>query len=239
MVMTTFFIRIRKSIATYSVPALVAVAVHGAMAAGVWSLSRNELQAPKILNSFEMVELPSSAAVVEPLAPTPKPEPEPEPIITPAPQPIVTPEVKPEPPLPLPKPKPITSEKPKPINPPKPKPKPEAQPKAALVQPLEAQAPSPAYIAPRQHAAYLDNPKPAYPTLARKRGMEGRVVLRVQVRRDGAVQSVDVEQSTGFALLDRAARAAALRWRFAPAMRGNTAVDGEVLVPFDFRLNAG
>lgn len=219
-----------------AIAALVAVALHGAIAAGAWSLSRGEIQAPKLPDSFEVVELPSSAAVIEPLTPTPKPEPEPETVPEPQPQPIIAPEDQPEPrPLPAPKPLPREETKAKAET----KPKAVAQPRAALVQQAEAIAPSPAYVAPRQHAAYLDNPKPAYPTMARKRGMEGRVILRVQVNRDGAVKAVDVEQSTGFAMLDQAARTAVLRWRFAPAMQGNTAVDGEVLVPFDFRLTSG
>lgn len=242
--MATVLTRLHKSIVTYGAPALVAVTLHGAMAAGVWSLGRSETRAPKILSSFEVVELPSSAAVVEPLAPTPEPEPEvkPEPLPEPPPEPetVAAPEPTPEPaPVPPPKPKPKPVVQPKPQPKPVVQPKPVLQPKQALVQQAEALASAPAYVAPSQHAAYLDNPKPAYPTMARKRGMEGRVVLRVQVRPDGTVKAVEVEQSAGFALLDRAARTAVLRWRFAPATRGKIAVEGEVLVPFDFRLTAG
>ena len=234
------FVPSRKSIIAYGVSALVAVTLHGAVAAGLWVANVAQTQAPKILNSFEVVELPSSAAVVEP----PEPTPEPEPKVTPEPEPepekvvasIPTPEPAPLPPAkPKPKPKPEQKPKPKPTPIPVAKPKP----KAALVRQAEAQAPAPAYVAPSQHAAYLDNPKPSYPSMARKRGMEGRVVLRVRVGSDGTVKSVQVEQSTGYALLDRAARTAVLRWRFAPATRGNTAVEGEVLVPFDFRLTVG
>ena len=240
--MATRFMPARNAIIAYGAPALVAVTLHGAVAAGLWVAGGTQTNAPKILNSFEVVELPSSAAVVEPLKSEPEPEPEPRP------EPIPEPEVQAEPvpiskaeptPAPPPKPKPEPKPKPKPVVKAKPKPAPKPVPKAALVQQAEAQAPAPAYVAPSQHAAYLNNPKPAYPTMARKRGMEGRVVLRVHVARDGTVKSVQVEHSTGYALLDRAARTAVLRWRFAPATRANTPVEGEVLVPFDFRLTQG
>ncbi|PHS79645.1 MAG: hypothetical protein COB59_00955 [Rhodospirillaceae bacterium] len=69
--------------------------------------------------------------------------------------------------------------------------------------------------------------------------MEGRVILRVFVRADGGVKSVVTDTSSGYGLLDRAARVAVLRWRFAPATRGGKVVDGEVLIPFDFRLTSG
>jgi protein TonB len=142
-------------------------------------------------------------------------------------------------PQPKPKPEPVRKKpeppkfkvQAKPVAPP--------QPKAAVLSEAAASAPAPAYVAPSQHATYLDNPKPAYPTVARKRGMGGRVVLRVQVRRDGTVSGVEVAQSTGYSVLDRAARSAVVHWRFAPATQGGVAVEGEVLVPFDFRLTAG
>lgn len=244
-------VHVRKMIIAYGAPAMIAVTLHGAVAAGVWSLGREDAQAPRLLNSFEVVELASSGAVLAP--PPAEPEPAPEPVAEPQPEPKPerSPEPKPEPTpaqLPLTPPLPQTMQKPKPVVKPQsavPKAPPQATPETApkpsrpaFVQSAEADAPAPAFVAPSQHAAYLNNPKPAYPTMARKRGMEGRVVLRVKVGTDGRVQSAEVEDSTGYSLLDRAARTAVLRWRFAPALRGLTPVVGEVLVPFDFRLTA-
>lgn len=261
--MQPFLSLLRTTVMTYGAPAAIAVALHGAVAVGVWSVGRSKERPPRVLNSFEVVELPASAARLEPQAPEPEPEPELEPELEPETAPEQTPtepDVRPEPDAAPETEAPLTPQvapKPKPAPPPPPKPKLQTKPKPspkpveravekpqparppALSQPVEAEAPAPAYVAPSQHAAYLSNPKPAYPTVARKRGMEGRVVLRVQVRRDGTVKTVDVQHSTGFAILDRAARSAVLRWRFAPATRGGMAVEGEVLVPFDFRITQG
>jgi len=93
------------------------------------------------------------------------------------------------------------------------------------------------YTAPISHAAYLHNPKPRYPRAARQRGMQGLVKLTVMVDVDGQPVSVDLNQSSGFSVLDREAIKAVRQWRFAPARRGNTNVAGEVMVPIHFKLD--
>jgi TonB family protein len=60
-------------------------------------------------------------------------------------------------------------------------------------------------------------PKPEYPLAARARHItgSGSFILHIQVR-TGLVRYVDVEHSTGSALLDSAAIAAFKKWRFKP-----------------------
>jgi len=59
-------------------------------------------------------------------------------------------------------------------------------------------------------------PRPEYPEEARARGIEGSGVILVYVRADGSVASARVLQSSGHAILDRAAKAAFVQWRFVP-----------------------
>lgn len=80
------------------------------------------------------------------------------------------------------------------------------------------------------------NPRPHYPLSARRRGIEGRVVLRVFVGADGRVKSIDIIESSRHAMLDDAAVQALNRWRFDPASRGGVAVAGRVDIPVAFRL---
>ena len=83
---------------------------------------------------------------------------------------------------------------------------------------------------------YADNPKPVYPDVARRRGWDGVVELRVEVGVDGRVAELALERSSGYAVLDRAARRAVRRWRFVPAREADIAVRSEVVVPINFRL---
>ena len=85
-------------------------------------------------------------------------------------------------------------------------------------------------------ADYLSNPRPAYPPLARRRGEEGQVLLRVLVSAAGRAAQLELQQSSGSALLDEAAQAAVRQWKFVPAQRGGVAVESRVLVPIVFRL---
>ena len=89
---------------------------------------------------------------------------------------------------------------------------------------------------PGFNAAYLHNPAPAYPEEARRRGEEGRVLLRVQVSPAGLPERVQVQSGSGSRTLDQVALAAVQRWRFVPARRGGAAVVGTVLVPLSFSL---
>ena len=118
--------------------------------------------------------------------------------------------------------------------------KPDAAP-AAVASPAPAPgaghpAAPPSYSPPSFGARYLDNPKPAYPMLARRRGLEGTVRLEVRVSVEGIPTSVKVRESAGHEALDEAAMTAVWHWRFVPARRGGDAVEGVVVVPIRFRL---
>ena len=90
--------------------------------------------------------------------------------------------------------------------------------------------------APVFDAAYLRNPAPQYPARAKQRGMEGTVMLSVLVLASGKASEVRVASSSGHVLLDTAAMRAVERWRFVPAKRQGSAVDAEVIVPVEYRL---
>jgi TonB family protein len=88
----------------------------------------------------------------------------------------------------------------------------------------------------RYDVAALNNPKPPYPLAARRQGIEGRVMLLAQVRTDGSCGEVTIQQSSGHAVLDRAALDTVRQWRFIPARRGGQVVEAPVQVPIVFRL---
>lgn len=77
--------------------------------------------------------------------------------------------------------------------------------------------------------------KPDYTEEARRRGVEGDVVLEIVVRSDGGVGSVKVLQGLGSGL-DQRAIDAVRQWRFSPARRLGTPVDVVVEVAVEFKL---
>jgi protein TonB len=83
---------------------------------------------------------------------------------------------------------------------------------------------------------YRNNPLPEYPYIARQRHWQGVVWLLVDVSSKGLVVDVDLESSSGYRVLDRAARRAVKRWQFTPATRAGLPVDSQVRIPVRFSL---
>jgi protein TonB len=81
------------------------------------------------------------------------------------------------------------------------------------------------------------SPAPTYPASARREGLSGRVVLRVQLDADGSVVSTRVRQSSGHAILDEAAMASVRLWRFQPAKQQGIAIEQVIAVPITFRID--
>lgn len=198
------------------------VALHAAGLAALLAIA-----APKVAPVVRALEIallaPMAAPQPTPPAPAPPAPPKPRSEPRPAPQPVVAPR-------PEPAPAPIV-----------------AAPAAAVAAPATTGAPAetkpapqaeaPAAVAPpRFDAAYLNNPRPTYPPLARRMGEEGRTVLRVLVSAEGLPEQIELRQSAGSPRLDAAAQEAVKRWRFLPARQGDKAVAAWVLVPLVFKL---
>ena len=77
--------------------------------------------------------------------------------------------------------------------------------------------------------------KATYTDDARRRGIEGEVVLEIVVRRDGSVGDVRVLRGLERGL-DQRAIEAVRQWRFTPAKRRGAAVDVIAEVAIDFKL---
>lgn len=122
------------------------------------------------------------------------------------------------------------------INIPPPAAQPERSEQPVAVPPAPAPV-APEIVAPRFDAAYLDNPSPVYPPLARRAGEQGRVLLRVHVTADGQADDVLLRESSGSPRLDAAAQDAVRRWRFVPANQSGRAVAAWVIVPITFTLD--
>ncbi len=82
------------------------------------------------------------------------------------------------------------------------------------------------------------NVEPEYPPLARRRGWEGTVVLKLRVEPDGRVSRTLLQSSSGRTILDQAALRGVAGWRFDAAQHNGIKVASWISQPVEFRLNA-
>ncbi len=84
----------------------------------------------------------------------------------------------------------------------------------------------------------VHNIPPAYPEAAAMLHEQGRVMLLVHVAPDGSTAAVDVVESSGYLLLDRAAHDAVAKWRFRPATSNGAPVASEMPIEINFDLES-
>jgi protein TonB len=83
------------------------------------------------------------------------------------------------------------------------------------------------------------NAPPVYPRIARRRGWEGKVWLIAEVNKNGYVQAVQLEQSSGHGFLDQAAFEAVSSWKFKPQYLDDRRIGCEIRIPIRFELHEG
>ena len=92
-------------------------------------------------------------------------------------------------------------------------------------------------VVPARPDAQYHNRPPAYPRDAALRGEQGAVTLLIHISPAGLPMAVDVTASSGFLLLDRAARDAVANWHFLPAVRDGAPVAAEMPLRVRFELD--
>lgn len=97
-------------------------------------------------------------------------------------------------------------------------------------------ASGPAVTFPGYRLGDAHTPAPDYPWSARRRGVEGRVVVRLRVDAQGNPMFAELVHSSGDSALDRAALQTLRHWRLRPATLDGLPVDGQVVVPILFKL---
>jgi protein TonB len=205
------------------------IALHAAVWWGFTRL-KAETTLPKPLPTVQ-VSLVSPSVPEPPVAPTP-PDP-PKPKEPPKPQPI-------QKPVPVPRPLPVAERSPEPVQ--EDVAAPVAAAPVAPPPPAPAAAPAPQPAAepvvepPQYKAAYLSNPRPQYPLAARRRGIEGTVLIRAEISTAGECLRAEIRKGSGYEMLDHAALEAVKKWRFVPAKRGSQAIVAWVEVPITFKL---
>jgi protein TonB len=81
----------------------------------------------------------------------------------------------------------------------------------------------------------VDRVVPRYPAIARRAGVQGAVVVRGIVRRDGTIDDVEIIKDLPYGL-GESARGAVMQWRFRPATVHGEPIDVYYTVTVNFRL---
>ncbi len=81
--------------------------------------------------------------------------------------------------------------------------------------------------------------QPQYPEISKKYGLQGRVILEIEILDNGDIGEVEVRKSvhSGHGGLDEAAVTAVKQWKFKPAQRKGKPVSCWVAFPVDFKLD--
>jgi periplasmic protein TonB len=83
---------------------------------------------------------------------------------------------------------------------------------------------------------YRENKPPVYPETARARGYEGIVFVTAEVLMDGNVGRLNINKSSGYAVLDTAALEAVKHWKFEPARKMGKPCASKVNLPIRFDI---
>jgi protein TonB len=84
---------------------------------------------------------------------------------------------------------------------------------------------------------YLTKQAIRYPPLAANNGMEGSVIIRIKIDKQGKVRAMQIDKSSGSALLDSAALESVSNWTLKPARRKDgKPVSSTVRIPIRFSI---
>lgn len=219
-------------------PLLLAMLLHGGLLLALMQgLQTTERALPR---EMVMALLPAQSALRQPASQTPAPPPEklqPHQTRTPvAPSPAQRQSVEPAP---------VAEARDTPVYVQQPSMAPAQEIRTTQHAPAPLPAPSPAPVpaaAPERRPVtvtgveYLVPPKPDYPLGAKRAGEQGKVTLRLLIDEKGQAERVEIQQSSGYARLDEAARAAVLRAVYKPHLEDGRPVPVYVVVPISFNL---
>lgn len=78
--------------------------------------------------------------------------------------------------------------------------------------------------------------RPVYPKNLRERDIEGKVILKLLIDKEGKVQEIQIFESSGYKMFDQIAIKTVRQWRFKPARKGNQQRGSWVLIPINFQI---
>jgi len=82
----------------------------------------------------------------------------------------------------------------------------------------------------------LEFQRPVYPKDLRERDIEGKVILKILIDKEGKVQEIQIFKSSGYEAFDQTAVKSFWQCQFKPAKKGNQQRESWVLIPINFQI---
>ena len=82
----------------------------------------------------------------------------------------------------------------------------------------------------------LEFKRPVYPKNLRERDIEGKIILKILIDKEGKVQEIQIFKSSGYEAFDQTAVKSVWQCQFKPAKKGNQQRESWVLIPINFQI---
>lgn len=92
------------------------------------------------------------------------------------------------------------------------------------------------FVALEKEPQFVNQVKPIYPEIARKGGIEGKVIVRVLIDKDGKPKKAQIVKNPGIDIFDEAAIEAVMQSTYSPAIQNGRPVKCWMTIPINFRL---
>jgi len=82
----------------------------------------------------------------------------------------------------------------------------------------------------------LEFQRPLYPKDLRERDIEGKVILKILIDKEGKAEEIQIFESSGYKMFDQIAIKSVRQCQFKPARKGNQQKESWVLIPINFQI---
>ncbi len=105
------------------------------------------------------------------------------------------------------------------------------------IEPADDAGDPPDFVAVEKDPEFVNRVQAVYPEMARKAGIEGKVIVKVLVGKNGKPEKAQIIKNPGTDIFDESVINAVMSSTYTPAIQNGRPVKVWLMVPFSFKLN--
>jgi|YNPBryulayer2012_1023412.scaffolds.fasta_scaffold04509_5 protein TonB len=105
------------------------------------------------------------------------------------------------------------------------------------IEPADDGGDPPDFVAVEKDPEFVNRVQAVYPEMARKAGIEGKVIVKVLIGKNGKPEKAQIIKNPGTDIFDEAVINAVMNSTYTPAIQNGRPVKVWMMVPFSFKLN--